>query len=481
MPRKATSDDSFFLPYQRAWIQDGSRLKIMEKGRQIGLSWCMAYAVVRRKSLAGARGDAWISSSDELQAKLFKEDCQGWANLLNIATRDGVERVLDSESRPSSFVLHLANGCRIHSMSSNPDAQAGKRGDRILDEFALNKDNRKLWDIAYPGITWGGSMEIISTHRGAHNLFNQLILEARENGNPKGISLHRVTLQDALDQGFLQKLKTKLPPDDPRQLMNEAEYFDFIRAGCLTEEAFLQEYMCVPADESSAFISYDMLDACSYAPNEDWETRLDPAGEYFIGMDIGRVHDLTVIFVIQRVGERRYTRRIIEMQGQTFAEQAAALGRYAVLPQVRRICVDSSGIGRQLAEEAAARWGGKVECVTFTQTSKEDMAVRLRRCMEDAALRIPRTKELFADFRAIRKETTVSGNVRYVGERNDNGHADRFWACALALLAAAPAGEACHIGIIGDRRALRRRRDSLPTFNLARDRRAHQFLSRHFR
>ena len=52
------------------------------------------------------------------------------------------------------LVLEFASGKRIHSMSSNPDAQAGKRGGRILDEFALHRDQRKMWAIAYPGITW---------------------------------------------------------------------------------------------------------------------------------------------------------------------------------------------------------------------------------------------------------------------------------------------------------------------------------------
>ena len=77
-------------------------------------------------------------------------------------------------------------------------------------------DQRKMWAIAYPGITWGGCMEIISTHRGSNSFFNQLIREINEKGNPKKISLHRVTLQDALDQGFLYKLQQALPADaDP--------------------------------------------------------------------------------------------------------------------------------------------------------------------------------------------------------------------------------------------------------------------------
>ena len=62
----------FFLPYQKAWIMDGSRIKLMEKSRQIGMSWTTAYELVRRHSLAGERRDSWVSSRDELQAKLFK-------------------------------------------------------------------------------------------------------------------------------------------------------------------------------------------------------------------------------------------------------------------------------------------------------------------------------------------------------------------------------------------------------------------------
>ena len=109
---------------------------------------------------------------------------------------------------PTVFVFIPCRPTQTHKLA--------KRGDRVLDEFALHPDPSKLYTIAYPGITWGGSLEIFSTHRGTANYFNQLILEARHKGNPKKFSLHRVTLQDALDQGFLFKLQQKLPADDER-------------------------------------------------------------------------------------------------------------------------------------------------------------------------------------------------------------------------------------------------------------------------
>ncbi len=448
IPRKLEKD-AFFLPYQAAWIRDTSRLKLMEKSRQIGISWSTAYAIVRRAGRQGAQHDAWVSSRDDLQARLFKEDCNQFAGILHTACKDLGKAVIDEERRLCAYVLHLASGRRIHSMSSNPDAQAGKRGDRVLDEFALNHDPRTLWSIAYPGITWGGQLEVISTHRGTQNFFNHLVQEIREGGNPKGISLHRVTLQDALDQGFLPKLKAKLPPDDPRQAMDEAAYFDFIRAGCADEESFLQEYMCQPADDASAFIGYDLIDACTMPPGDAWESELDPEKTYYLGVDVGRKHDLTVFYLLEASGSQRITRRIIEMQGKTFAEQAEVLDRYAALPYVRRLCMDATGIGMQLAEDASRRHGAKVEQVTFTNGVKEDLALSLRRAMEDGALRLPSLPKLQADLRSIRKETTSAGNVRYVGERTADGHADRFWALALAIHAAKPSAVCTHIGVLG--------------------------------
>ena len=438
----------FFLPYQQKWIQDRSRIKLMEKARQIGLSWSCAYGLVRRKARKGERLDAWVSSRDDLQARLFNEDCRSFAGILNVTCKDLGEQVIDDTKATSAYVLHFANGCRIHSMSSNPDAQAGKRGDRVLDEFALHPDPRKLWAIAYPGITWGGQMEIISTHRGDSNLFNLLVQEAREGGNPKHISLHRVTLQDALDQGFLQKLKAKQPDNTELQEMDEGAYFDYIRSGCVDEESFLQEYMCVPADEQGAFISYELIDSCSMPPAELWELHLDPTSVYYLGVDVGRKHDLTVLFLLERTARGLETRRIVEMQNTRFADQMAAITRYAELPWVQRIAIDATGIGSMLAEELQARHGYKIEPVTFTSGTKEDLANSLRRTMEDRALRIPPLPKLVADLRSIRKETTSAGNIRYVGERNADGHADRFWALSLAIHAAKPAGSTS-FGILG--------------------------------
>jgi phage FluMu gp28-like protein len=436
--------DTLLLSYQSKWVKDGSRLKVMEKARQIGMSWSSSYRLVSRKSLVDAQLDAWISSRDDLQARLFLEDCKKFSSILQAGAMDLGEKVVDDDGH-TAYVLAFANGLRAHSMSSNPDAQAGKRGDRLLDEFALHPDPRKLWAIAYPGITWGGSMEVISTHRGSANFFNELVDEAKNKKNPKGLSLHTVTLQDALDAGFLYKLQCKLPKEDRRQGMDEAAYFDFIRAGCADEESFMQEFMCKPADDNAAFLSYDLIASCEYRHDETWATDLTAAkGALYIGVDVGRDHDLTVIWVVERLGDVAYTRRVIEMKAQTFDAQEAELYAILQLPQVRRCCIDCTGLGRQFAERAKQRFGTyKVEEVHFTGPVKEELAYPLRAAFEDKTIRVPNTPQIRSDLRAIKKETTASGNIRFTADRGKNGHADRFWAAALAL----HAGKTASVGI----------------------------------
>jgi phage FluMu gp28-like protein len=425
--------DAIFMQFQSSWIRDNSRLKLMEKSRQIGLSWSTAYPCVERVSLQDAKLDQWVSSRDELQARLFLEDCKLWAKVMDLAAKDLGEVVIDNKNKLTAFVLEMATGKKIYSMSSNPDAQAGKRGGRVLDEFALHPDPRKLWSIAYPGITWGGQLEILSTHRGSQNFFNQLIREVREHGNPKKISLHTVTLQTALEQGFLFKLQQKLSNNDPIQAMDEAAYFDFIKSGCADEESFQQEYMCNPADDNAAFLEYNLIASCEYGAYESWcyENLAQAKGTLYGGIDIGRTNDLTVVWILEELGDVLYTRHILELHNMRKSDQEKAF--YPLLPHLHRVCMDYTGLGIGWGDDAQDKFGKyRVECVTLTNAVKEQIAFALRGAFEDKSLRIPYDPKIRADLRSVGKEVTAAGNIRFTAERSKNGHADRFWALGLA-------------------------------------------------
>jgi phage FluMu gp28-like protein len=440
---------NFFLPYQLRFINDPSRKRIVEKSRQVGISLTAAYDLVRKTSPAGNSSDAWVSSRDGFQAQLFGQDCANWARLLHKAAGPLGHVLIDPEQNISGHLLPLANGRGIYCLSSNPNAQAGKRGHRIFDEFALNPDNRQLYAIGQPGTLWGGGLDIISTHRGTGNFFNELINEIKHRGNPRGFSLHTITILDAVQQGLLTKLKAKWAlanPDDPRLAWSPDDFLQSLRNECADEETWLQEFMCLPGDDQSAFLSYDLISACEYPPAEPWETDLEAAQNHlFLGVDVGRDHDLTVFWLIERVANCSFTRRVITLDRQSFEAQEEQLYQLLALPRLRRCCIDQTGIGRQFVERAQFRASrDRVEGVTFTNTTKESLAFPVRAAFEDRTLRIPNDKLIRADLRAIRKETTSSGNIRFTADRGKNGHADRFWALALALHAvASPANQRC--------------------------------------
>jgi phage FluMu gp28-like protein len=226
--------------------------------------------------------------------------------------------------------------------------------------------------------------------------------------------------------------------------MDEAEYFDFVKSGCADEESFLQEYMCIPGDDDTAFLEYDLIAGCEYSVNENWELDRPPdTGEgarLFAGLDIGRKKDLTVLWVLELLGDVLYTRAIITLQNMSKPDQEKVLWPW--LPGIFRTCFDYTGLGIGWGDDAQKQFGEhKIELVTFTQRVKEELAYPVRGKMEDRKLRIPFDPDVRADLRSVTRETTAAGNVRFTAERSKDGHADRFWALALAIHAAgSPAG-----------------------------------------
>jgi phage FluMu gp28-like protein len=424
--------DAFLLPYQQAWVKDASPLRIMEKSRQVGMTFADAYDSVRKAACAGGRFDVWISSRDERQARLYLEDCARWARILSIPSfYAGYEPVGDSGSGGAHW-LEFGTGRRIYSLSSNPNALAGKRGHVKLDEFALHEDQRLLYQVAKPVTMWGGQLSIFSTHRGADTLFNQLLRDIRERSNPMGWSLHRVRLVDAARQGLVSRINFKT-----RRSESPGGFVARLRRECVTEEQWLQEYCCVPADESSAFLGYGLINGCEAEDClRSFEWLEQAAHPLYIGVDVARKHDLCVVDVGEKIGDVVWDRLRVELKDCTFAEMEHELFRLLALPGVKRACVDATGMGAQLAERASERFGWKVEPLVFTAPLKEELACTLRADFEARRLRLPKSDHrLVADLRGIRKQVTSAGNLRFAGESPDS-HCDRFWAKALRQYAA---------------------------------------------
>ena len=91
-----------------------------------------------------------------MQAQLYLEDCASWAKLLELGARRLGRSVVGADDQGSAHVLQFDSGRCIYSLSSNPNALAGKRGHVKLDEFALHPDQRLLYRVAKPVTNLGG-------------------------------------------------------------------------------------------------------------------------------------------------------------------------------------------------------------------------------------------------------------------------------------------------------------------------------------
>jgi phage FluMu gp28-like protein len=446
----------YFLPYQQAWIGDQARLKICQKSRQVGLSYADSYDSVRKAAVRSGR-DVWVMSRDEAQAKQYIRYCKHWAKVLHLAAADFGREVfnLNDGKAAKVQVLNFASGASIYALSSNPDAIVGKTGHVKLDEFALHKDQRMLYAVAKPVIQWGGTVSVISTHRGAGTVFNELITDINERGNRMGWSLHTIPIQKAVEEGLVEKINAANGGN-----VSRPDWLAQQQAECIDQEQWLQEYCCVPADEAAAFIPYDLINACtepslrllslnelieSLSPPgaERWHEEFSTAAharastqpQLFLGIDVARKKDLCVLDVGEKVGDVVWDRLRLELLGRPFSEIEEALYRLLRLRQLKRACIDATGLGMQLAERAAEQFEWKIEPITFTARTKEELAIGFKVDLENRQVRLVDDEKLRADLRGIRKETTIGGNCRYGGE-TEGSHCDRFWAKALRQQAA---------------------------------------------
>ena len=108
-----------------------------------------------------------------------------------------------------------------------------------------------------------------------------------------------------------------------------------------------------------------------------------------------------------------------------------------IMPFVRRMNIDKSGMGITIFEILEREFPGVVEGVQFTQQTKEAMAVMAKRRMEETKVRIPDDDKIRASFRSVKKTVNAVGQARFDSEHDAKyGHADHWWAFCLAETAA---------------------------------------------
>lgn len=408
------ADRPLLFPYQRRWLLDKSRFKLGKFARQTGKTFTTTLEGVDdsfEHVVKQARTRWVILSRGERQAKeAMDEGVKIHAKAYGL-TFEELEPTYDIGAVSyKALEVSFPHGSRITALPANPDTARGFSANVFLDEFAFHRDSNAIWKALFPVISAGWKLRVTSTPNGKSGKFYEL-----DTADDDTWSRHSVDIYQAVADGL------------PRNI-------EELRAGLADEDAWAQEYELKYLDEASAWLTYELISSV-----EDTGAG-DPAGYQggvcFVGRDIGRRHDLHVIYVLEQIGDVLWERERIEQKNASFAAMDEAFDDVMERYRVARACIDQTGMGEKVVEDAQRRYGSRVEGVLFTGPNKLVMATAGKERFEDRTVRIKEgDPKLRSDLHKLRKVASATGAPRFVAERDDD-HADRTWALFLAVNAA---------------------------------------------
>lgn len=412
-------------PYQKRLIEDQKRFICCLQARQTGKSFAAAAKIVL-ECRARPYTKWFVISSGERQVKDFMEKIKihtqitgevvDWFEQSCQYTRSDGE-----EDEYKILSILFRNNSRVIALPANPDTVRGYTGNVYFDEFSTQKNSKEMWAAVFPIISRGKfKMLITFTPKGKLNM-------AYEVWKNEIFSHHRTDIYEAVNQGCPHDIELlKMAIDDP--------------------ELWMQEYELAFLDETTAYIPYDLIMSAQNEkagiPCEKFEKKI-----FYVGQDIGRRKHLAVFWVLEKVEDVYWSREVIELPKAKFSEQDAELDRIINTYNPVKVCMDQTGMGEKPVEDAINKYGEhRIEGIQFTIAAKISIAGQVRKNFEDKTLRIPDTRKIRDDIHSVKRIATAGGNFRFDAADTKIGHADRFWALALAIHASEGLKAAVSIG-----------------------------------
>lgn len=405
-----------FFPYQRRWLLDGAQFKLGLWARQTGKDYtCAAEATL--DCAVHPRTHWLILACGERQARESLEKAKEWARRI----RSQLEKSCGAQARPvqeSATEIRWENGSRITALPAKPGTVRGYSANIILTEFAFHDDQEAIWQAIFPSVSnplRGGPkrLRVISTPNGQANFFHRLWTQSER------FARHRTTIHEACADGLPIRIDT-------------------LKSGILDAEAWAQEYECQFLDGSIVLLPYELLAQCEAREATESATLDDLSrcrGELFAGIDFGRKQDLTVCWMLERVGNELWTREVLALNRVPTPAQMEALAPRVA--RARRVCLDATGAGIGLGDLLAEKFGGgKLELCSFTAPLKEEIFSKLRAAFERRKLWIPSSAAIREDLHSVHRVISSSGHISFRASHTPDGHSDRCTALALALRAA---------------------------------------------
>jgi phage FluMu gp28-like protein len=427
-------------PYQQAWIDDPARFTLAVKSARIGFSYCTGLRRLFRL-LDHENRTCTVLSASKAQSIEFVEALSKNIKAIGATMEVYDEPFVDEWGATDIMVqrIQLPRGNRIMALPANPRTARGYPGDGVLDEFAHHQDSYAIWAAIARQVALGNELDVLSTPNGQQGKFYDL---ARDLGMVDGVapspnpirkgpwSGHWIDVNMAIAQGCPINL------EEMRELFKDTDTFD-------------QELMCVFLAASGAWLPLELIARCEHAgASMEWPSGYTPAGPLYGGIDVGREHDQTTLWIDEQIGDVSWTRMVLRLHATPFPDQEKVLTPFVKM--TTRTAIDSTGMGIALYDYLDKNCPGKVMGINFAGSNDEgvkmktDLAVRIKQKFEKAQSRIPYDLDIRTSLQAIKREATASGvkfdaprieidsAVAGGGRKKVYSHADEFWAKALA-------------------------------------------------
>lgn len=474
----------YFLPYQLKWIVDDSTMRLAEKSVRIGWTYCDAFKNVRKR-LHHANRDYLFATKDQQSAIEYLESCKRFAELFgqvkNIVSHgeDSV-KIAAKDDNGKDFIdevkfgyIKFDNGSRIIAFSANPYAMAVFGGDVGLDEFAKHQRAEKLWETAQGRITWGYDIGVWSAHDGTDTLFYQFAREAA--AGKGGWSHYRVTMEDAVEMGLVEKINAVSGKSMSREL-----FIQDCKNRARLPEIYEQAYNCNPQGSASAIVPWaTMLNCCAERQIERVHLEAHQIVEMFgefrketaearrikiarfvesaflntigtavprrLGFDVAASGegDLASIYIDRKEGGQLKLDGLLTCRTDDWDFLKAALWTFMRRLTAVKGCGDETGLGKQICWETAKEFPNQFAGVNFA-SKKHDIGHTLMNQLQALEKVLPDGTEhadIIQDYFAMRKIFSA-GRWHFTEGRNTlnaASHCDIAWSGGLASYADATA------------------------------------------
>jgi phage FluMu gp28-like protein len=459
--------------WQMDYIKDTDPYSITTKSRRTGFSFTVAMkGLVKAMDPARFKYVRQFVSYNEDDAKEKINYAKEFYH--SIPTKYKKPLVSETKTTMEFYDTRKKTTSRLISIACRPPR--GKGGDIVFDEFAIYPKNKAdiIYTAGLPVVARGGAVEIGSTPLGMIGRFYEILTD--EILYPK---YARLTIPwwfaNALCNDVPDAVKRAKDMETEERVMKYGSPHVKDQFMSMLLEDFQQEYECTFIDSALSYITLELIwantpgmregdrdksliggdiDDKDIQPEEEIEVKVfkdvdslltgystlfekysngEPIRLY-LGYDVARRRDAAVVFLIGKLPSgKKLSIAEIEMKNTKFEDQLDVVRKIMHNLPVIRAAMDMTGMGEPLCERLQTEFtAAKVEGILFNAENKEILALGVRTGLENLEFLLQNDSRFHKQIHSIKRFPTGVGRFRYDSERDQDGHADSFWAWALA-------------------------------------------------